>query len=223
MAPLQSPLCHPGALATPTSAGFELLYRVSYLGGIALRCGPNVDDARTGAMLFHNEIFSVSETLPGLDGRIYLRLTDGRGWAFDDSALMPAEPSVVRGRWAPAPMMGMSPMGAAQMPMSPAAWDPMMAAAMPLVEEEKKKRRRRKRGGVKRRPKNKALTLVGQPWDEIEDSEVSEAEAEVRNVTTPSAKPSSSSEGHGESETEVPSDGRNTPTEEVSSQCGSSD
>lgn len=30
-----------------------------------------------------------------------LRLADGRGWAFDDSALFPHDPSVVRGYWQP--------------------------------------------------------------------------------------------------------------------------
>ena len=29
------------------------------------------------------------EELMGADGRIYLRLADGRGWAFDDSTLFP--------------------------------------------------------------------------------------------------------------------------------------
>merc|ERR1712124_80182 len=80
-------------------------YRVSFAGGIALRSGPSVDSARTGGMLYQNETFAVSETLNGLDSRVYLLLADGRGWAFDDSALMPHDPSVVRGRWQPAPLM----------------------------------------------------------------------------------------------------------------------
>ena len=29
------------------------------------------------------------QELMGADGRIYLRLADGRGWAFDDSTLFP--------------------------------------------------------------------------------------------------------------------------------------
>eukprot|EP00434_Breviolum_minutum_P006246 symbB.v1.2.005511.t1/scaffold310.1/size231343/16 len=37
----------------------------------------------------------------GADGRIYLRLADGRGWAFDDSTLFPHDPSVIRGYWQP--------------------------------------------------------------------------------------------------------------------------
>merc|ERR1711998_499271 len=65
------------------------------------RQGPYFDGVRTGAMLVHNEIFAVSEEIQGSDGRLYLCLADGRGWAFDDSALMPHDPSVVRGCWAP--------------------------------------------------------------------------------------------------------------------------
>ena len=32
----------------------------------------------------------------GADGRIYLRLADGRGWAFDDSTLFPWRSRVVK-------------------------------------------------------------------------------------------------------------------------------
>merc|ERR1712118_326234 len=60
---------------------------------------PDVDAALTGETLQHNEIFAVCEEVPCADGRIYLRLADGRGWAFDDSALLPEDPSVVRGDW----------------------------------------------------------------------------------------------------------------------------
>merc|ERR1719181_794649 len=74
-------------------------YRVAFAGGVALRSGPSVDSTRTGGMLYQNETFAVSETLNGLDSRVYLLLADGRGWAFDDSALMPHDPSVIRGRW----------------------------------------------------------------------------------------------------------------------------
>lgn len=56
-----------------------------------------------GAVLPCNEVFPVSEALVGQDQRIYLKLADGRGWVFDDSLLVPHDPSVVRGHWEPAP------------------------------------------------------------------------------------------------------------------------
>lgn len=76
-------------------------YRVAYLGGIELRMQPSSLAARTGALLPQNEVFAVSNEIVGADGRVYLRLADGRGWAFDDSALLPHDPSVVRGHFAP--------------------------------------------------------------------------------------------------------------------------
>lgn len=74
-------------------------FRVSYLGGINLRLGPSIDAPCAGATLPQMEVFPVAEEVPGQDGRVYLRLCDGRGWAFDDSALMPHDPSVKRGNW----------------------------------------------------------------------------------------------------------------------------
>jgi len=76
-------------------------YRVAYLGGIELRMQPSFLAGR-GALLPQNEVFPVSAEIVGADGRIYLRLADGRGWAFDDSALLPHDPSVVRGHFASA-------------------------------------------------------------------------------------------------------------------------
>merc|ERR1712070_857457 len=75
-------------------------YRVAYLGGIEVRMQPSVLAPRTGEILPQNEVFAVSADIVGADGRIYLKLADGRGWAFDDSALMPHDPSVVRGHFA---------------------------------------------------------------------------------------------------------------------------
>lgn len=46
--------------------------------------------------LCQNATLAVAEEILGADGRVYLRLADGRGWAFDDSALFPHDPSVVR-------------------------------------------------------------------------------------------------------------------------------
>lgn len=76
-------------------------YRVAYLGGIEVRVQPSFLAARSGVVLPQNEVFPVSAEIVGADGRIYLRLADGRGWAFDDSALLPHDPSVVRGHFAP--------------------------------------------------------------------------------------------------------------------------
>merc|ERR1719316_1264257 len=132
-------------------------YRVAFAGGIALRSGPCVDSARTGCMLYQNETFAVSETLNGLDGRVYLLLADGRGWVFDDSALMPHDPSVVRGRWAPMSASSTAPPPSTAweaMETPSTVWEPMEEPMTPFdmalvgdVEVAKKKRRRRKRGG----------------------------------------------------------------------------
>lgn len=74
-------------------------YRVAYLGGINLRCGPSVEAPCTGVTLPQMEVFASAEEVPGQDGRVYLRLCDGRGWAFDDTSLMPHDPSVKHGQW----------------------------------------------------------------------------------------------------------------------------
>lgn len=82
-------------------AGRYQWYRVSFLGGVDLRHGPSVEAPRVGETLCQNATFAAAEELLGADGRFYLRLADGRGWAFDDSALFPHDPSVVRGYWQP--------------------------------------------------------------------------------------------------------------------------
>mmetsp|Transcript_142801 Transcript_142801/g.355915 ORF Transcript_142801/g.355915 Transcript_142801/m.355915 type:complete len:175 (-) Transcript_142801:7-531(-) len=85
-------------------------YRVAFLGGVDLRQGPSVEAARTGETLSQNATFAAAEELLGADGRVYLRLADGRGWAFDDTALFPHDPAVIRGYWSP---MGPAPVTAA--------------------------------------------------------------------------------------------------------------
>lgn len=97
----QSPL-PPAPVAGPPQS----FYRVAYVGGIDVRAGPSVNAPKTGITLRQNEIFAVAETVGGVtpdDLRVYLRLSDGRGWAFDDKALHPHDPSVVRGHWQAAP------------------------------------------------------------------------------------------------------------------------
>lgn len=74
-------------------------FRVSYIGGISLRCSPSVEAPWTGVTLPQMDVFAVAEEVQSLDGRVYLRLCDGRGWAFDDTLLMPDDPSVKRGKW----------------------------------------------------------------------------------------------------------------------------
>merc|ERR1711972_1060154 len=89
------------ASAFSSEAGKYPWYRVSFVGGVDLRQGPSVEAPRTGETLCQNATFAAAEELLGADGRFYLRLADGRGWAFDDSALFPHDPSVVRGYWQP--------------------------------------------------------------------------------------------------------------------------
>jgi len=69
---------------------------VGSLGVVFLRHGPDINARCTGFTLLKNEVFSVCQEIASPDGRIYLCLADGRGWAFDDSALAPEDPSVVR-------------------------------------------------------------------------------------------------------------------------------
>merc|ERR1719432_642791 len=97
-------------------AGRYPWYRVSFVGGVDLRQGPSVEAPRSGETLCQNATFAAAEELLGADGRVYLRLADGRGWAFDDSALFPHDPSVVRGFWQPvslAPPSGATPQASA--------------------------------------------------------------------------------------------------------------
>jgi hypothetical protein len=192
------------SMATPSTQRSETWYRVAYLGGVAVRSGPFFDAARTGVTLASNEVFSVSQSVPGADGRIYLCLTDGRGWVFDDSALMPQDPSVVRGCWAPLSASARSSL--ASPPTTP--WQPMEEPLEP--EAMKKKRRRRKRGGVKRRPKSKAANSVAEA--EV-DPDLVPSEAESDLDLPPSDGRDTPSDAEAETEA-PPSDGRNTPTDE---------
>jgi len=70
-------------------------YQVAFCGGISVRVAPDVDSPRTGMTLPCSDVFAVSETILGNDRRIYLKLSDGRGWVFDDSMLIPDDCSVV--------------------------------------------------------------------------------------------------------------------------------
>jgi len=50
---------------------------------IGLRAVPELEGARTGDTLQPGAVFAVSEELRGADGTLFLRLADGRGWAFE--------------------------------------------------------------------------------------------------------------------------------------------
>lgn len=98
--PVSPPVAIPVApQEAPPMAAPVSWFRVAYLGGINLRCAPAYDAPLTGVTLPQNETFPVCEELPSADGRVYLCLCDGRGWAFDDSALLPHDPCVKRGQW----------------------------------------------------------------------------------------------------------------------------
>merc|ERR1719440_2128378 len=83
-------------MASPQLTPQALYFQVAFLGGIEVRSAPDLDAPRTGLVLMQNELFAVSSHIPGADGRIYLQLADGQGWVFDDSALVPHDPSVVQ-------------------------------------------------------------------------------------------------------------------------------
>ena len=50
---------------------------------VQLRCGPQISSAPTGAVLSAGEAFCTSAEERGSDGVLYLKLADGRGWAFE--------------------------------------------------------------------------------------------------------------------------------------------
>jgi len=54
-----------------------------YLAPLALRATPDINGPRTNSMLMPGDEFAVSEEFQGAGGILYLKLSDGRGWAFD--------------------------------------------------------------------------------------------------------------------------------------------
>lgn len=73
--------------ATSTELAEGLLFKVSDPKGcsIGIREGPDLDTQRTGASLFPGEVFMVSEIVNTPGDQMYLKLADGRGWAFTHS------------------------------------------------------------------------------------------------------------------------------------------
>jgi len=53
---------------------------------IGIREAPDVYSRKTGQTLFPGEVFAVSEVIQSTDDMRYLRLADGRGWAFTHSS-----------------------------------------------------------------------------------------------------------------------------------------
>jgi len=70
------------------------VYRVCCRTGIHLSSGPGHEFDRASAELQYGEQFAATATFPGPDQRLYLRLADGRGWAYDDAQVLPDDPSV---------------------------------------------------------------------------------------------------------------------------------
>eukprot|EP00930_Biecheleria_cincta_P072118 TRINITY_DN59561_c0_g1_i1.p1 TRINITY_DN59561_c0_g1~~TRINITY_DN59561_c0_g1_i1.p1 ORF type:complete len:212 (+),score=48.85 TRINITY_DN59561_c0_g1_i1:98-733(+) len=68
--------------------GGPMMYCVTDAKGAAvgIRTEPDVNSERTGLSLLCGQMFQVSELLPAEDGQTYLKLADGRGWAFTHSA-----------------------------------------------------------------------------------------------------------------------------------------
>mmetsp|Transcript_19005 Transcript_19005/g.34327 ORF Transcript_19005/g.34327 Transcript_19005/m.34327 type:complete len:553 (-) Transcript_19005:132-1790(-) len=71
-------------------------YQGVFISGIEIRTQANVNAPRTGGIVRCGEVFGVSEIVPSSDQRFYLKLADGRGWVFDDTQILPEDPSVVR-------------------------------------------------------------------------------------------------------------------------------
>jgi len=70
-------------------------YRVAFCGGISVRERASASAPTTGFVLPYGVVFGVAAAVRANDCRLYLKLSCGRGWVFDDSFLMPRDPSVV--------------------------------------------------------------------------------------------------------------------------------
>jgi len=52
---------------------------------IGIRAGPDTNSAKSGQVVPHGSVFEVSEMVEDGAGQCYLKLADGRGWAFTHS------------------------------------------------------------------------------------------------------------------------------------------
>lgn len=79
-----------GEVAAPAAAASVWRYRAPAAKPtmtLNLREGPDMESGRVeGAFIQPKELFEVIEERPGQDGVIFLKLADGRGWAFDRHA-----------------------------------------------------------------------------------------------------------------------------------------
>lgn len=67
-------------------------FKFVFKGALSLRVNPATDSAHAGKFLYEGEVFQVSAVVNGETGQRFLRLADGRGWAF---ALHPSNGTVV--------------------------------------------------------------------------------------------------------------------------------
>jgi hypothetical protein len=74
------------------------MYEPAHRKPIGLRGEPDIRGARTGGVLNPGEKFRVSEIQAGEHGVLFLRLSDGRGWVFDEKFSAPiGEPGAPQG------------------------------------------------------------------------------------------------------------------------------
>jgi len=147
------------SLVAVPSQGVQSLtwFRVTSRFGLHVLAAPSCLAPWTGFSLFLNDAFASTEETQGADGGVFLRLSDGRGWVFDDTVLNPHDPSVRRGRWASTSPGILATLLGSPNTSAPPSWKPTIPtfAAMAAPEEHKRRNRRRKRGGVHRRSKNR--------------------------------------------------------------------
>jgi len=76
----------PETAQPPAETGAKKLWTYEVIGKkLGIRKGPDVATTTVGH-LAPGEFFNVTQQVRGKDGRTYLRLADGRGWAYDRSA-----------------------------------------------------------------------------------------------------------------------------------------
>lgn len=73
----------PAGPLVPPGAASRWLYQPEVTALMDVRAEPDVNAPRTPHVLSPGDAFGVSEELKGEDGVLYLKLADGRGWAFD--------------------------------------------------------------------------------------------------------------------------------------------